>query len=97
MILKVLREALSVSVPRHSGREAEWRASETVTRGEIQAALEAVVGKRVRITWENHTDAFVGVVESVDDEGFMTGEEDGSNPSAYWVRFDGLQTIEVVD
>jgi hypothetical protein len=67
-----------------------------MTRDETIAALQAVVGKRVRIIWESG-ESFIGVVESVDDEGFMTGEENGSNPSAYWVRFEPLQPVAVLD
>jgi hypothetical protein len=64
-----------------------------MTSKEILDALNANVGKRVRITLDD------GVVQSVDidcvdDEGFLHSGRDGNEPRTFWTRFEGVRLLE---
>jgi hypothetical protein len=64
-----------------------------MTAAEILDALNANVGKRVRVTFD---DGIVQSVEisSVDEEGFLHSGPDGSDPDGFWTRFEGVTFVE---
>ena len=64
-----------------------------MTPEEIANTLNAYIGKRLRITFD---DAVVQSVEisSVDEEGFLHSGPDGSDPDGFWTRFEGVVSIE---
>jgi hypothetical protein len=64
-----------------------------MTETEILDALNANIGKRVRITFD---DGFVQsvVIGSVDEEGFLHSGPDGTDPNDFWTRFEGVTLVE---
>jgi hypothetical protein len=64
-----------------------------MTVPEILDALNANVGKRVRVTFD---DGIVQSVEisSVDEEGFLQSGPDGADPHGFWTRFEGVTLVE---
>ena len=67
-----------------------------MTRHEIEEALTASDGRRVRVTFD---DGVIQIVEigSVDDEGFLHSGPDCADPKAYWTRFESVTSIEPYD
>jgi hypothetical protein len=64
-----------------------------MTATEILDALNANVGKRVRVTFD---DGVIQSVEinSVDEEGFLHSGPDGTDPDGFWTRFEGVTLVE---
>jgi hypothetical protein len=64
-----------------------------MTATEILDALNANVGKRVRVTFD---DGIVQSVEisSVDEEGFLHSGPDGTDPHGFWTRFEDVTLVE---
>jgi hypothetical protein len=60
---------------------------------EILDVLNANVGKRVRVTFD---DGIVQLVDisSVDEEGFLHSGPDGADPHGFWTRFEGVTLVE---
>lgn len=65
-----------------------------MTRNEVADLLEANIGKRIRITFDDGVIQSVEV-SSVDDEGFLHSGPDGGDPQAFWTRFEGVTLIEL--
>jgi hypothetical protein len=64
-----------------------------MTATEILDALNANIGKRVRVTFD---DGIVQSVEisSVDEEGFLHSGPDGADPHGFWMRFESVTLVE---
>jgi hypothetical protein len=64
-----------------------------MTATEILDVLNANIGKRVRVTFD---DGVVQSVEisSVDEEGFLHSGPDGTNPDGFWTRFESVTFVE---
>jgi hypothetical protein len=64
-----------------------------MTATEILDALNANIGKRVRVTFE---DGIIQSVEisSVDEEGFVHSGPNGTDPDGFWTRFEGVNRVE---
>jgi hypothetical protein len=64
-----------------------------MTETEIIDALNANIGKRVRLTCD---DGIIQTVEigSVDDEGFLHSGPEGTDPNDFWTRFECVTLVE---
>jgi hypothetical protein len=64
-----------------------------MTATEILDALNANIGRRVRVTFE---DGVVQSVEisSVDEEGFLHSGPDGTDSDGFWTRFESVTLVE---
>jgi hypothetical protein len=64
-----------------------------MTPTEILDVLNANIGKRVRVTFD---DGVVQSVEisSVDEEGFLHSGPDRTDPNDFWTRFEGVTLVE---
>lgn len=67
-----------------------------MTTTEIIRTLQASVGKRIRITFDDGIVQRV-IVSSVDDEGFLHSGEDGADPQAFWTSFESITLLEPED
>ena len=67
-----------------------------MTPEEVQAAVTANLGKRVRVTF---SDGVVQAVDvgSVDDEGFLHSGPDGIDQKYFWTRFESVTLVEGID
>jgi hypothetical protein len=64
-----------------------------LTPEEVQAAVLANKGKRVRVTFDDDVVQSVDIA-SVDSEGFLDSGPDGVDPSYYWTRFECVTLVE---
>ena len=64
-----------------------------MTLEEIEAVIQANVGKRLRLTLQNGAVQSVEI-SSVDDEGFVHSGPNGENPDGYWTPFEEVKRAE---
>jgi hypothetical protein len=60
---------------------------------EIVSALNANIGKRVRVTFGDGLVQHV-IIDSVDKEGFLHSGPDGENAQGFWTRFEDVTLLE---
>ena len=63
-----------------------------MTPEEVRHTLNASVGKRVMVTFDDGVTQAVDI-SSVDDEGFVHSGPDGAEPDGYWTRFESVISI----
>jgi hypothetical protein len=64
-----------------------------MTSKEILDALNANVGKRVGISFDDGVLQSVDI-DCVDDEGFLYSGPDGNEFRTFWTRFEGVRLLE---
>jgi hypothetical protein len=65
-----------------------------MTPTEVADALQKNIDKRLRITFDDGIIQSVSV-HSVDQEGFLHSGPDGTDPTQFWTRFEGVKLIEI--
>ncbi len=64
-----------------------------MTPGQVIDTLQANLGKRIRITFDDGLIQTV-IVSSVDDEGFLHSGPDCADPQGFWTRFESVARVE---
>ena len=65
-----------------------------MSHDEIRAALQANVGKRVRITYTDGVTEIVDISSvDVDGVGFVGSGPNGENPAGFWTRIESVSDV----